>query len=296
MPPWRGGRVAPKSAAASPWSDAAPAPSRRAPRELARNDPGDTTMTDLAPTSASARGPVLRLLSSEDVELVLAAALSRLSGDGIAPASAEARAALLAAGATEAGGGALRLDGELAVAAAARAPECVALGDRSGENEVVLKPGSGVARRRRPAGAAGAGSRRCSASPRDRGRPRRRVSSRRRAARSRRRGRAAARDAPDGRRPGDACGDPGRLERDDEASRAHRRDVARDGRRARRHRERAARRRRRAAPLVRRSRCSAARTRSPRRRSSPAAAFRPGRSCRRHRRPLPPSTRRRLPT
>ena len=100
-------------------------------------------MTDPDPASASACGLVLRLLSSKDVELVFHAALSRLSSGGMYPASAEAREALIAAGATDAGG-AMRLAGELAVEAAARAPKRVSLGDRSGENEVVLEPGSGM--------------------------------------------------------------------------------------------------------------------------------------------------------
>lgn len=110
-------------------------------------------MTDPYPTPESARGPELRLLSREDVELVLEAALSRLSGGGLVPASDEARRALLAAGATEAGGEALRLAGEITEAAAARAPRRVVLGPRSGESEVVLEPGSGVlAAAGRPAG------------------------------------------------------------------------------------------------------------------------------------------------
>jgi len=103
---------------------------------------GETTMTDLRSASATPRGPGLRLLAPEDVSRVQGAALDRLEGDGVVPASHEAREALLAAGASEAADGALRLSAGLAEEAAARAPKRVALGARTEELDVVLEPGA----------------------------------------------------------------------------------------------------------------------------------------------------------
>jgi trimethylamine--corrinoid protein Co-methyltransferase len=92
----------------------------------------------------------LRLLAPDDVERVHAAALARLAGPGIVPAGDEARAALLAAGATPVAtasaaaeaAAALALRPELVEAAAAQAPKRIVLGGRDAAADVILEPGS----------------------------------------------------------------------------------------------------------------------------------------------------------
>lgn len=101
-------------------------------------------MTHPAPTVAPRVRLAFGLLDDADVGRVLDAALERLATAGVVPASAEAREALLAAGATDAGDGALRLDGDRVLAAAASTPEGVVLGDRGGTVEVVLHAGAGL--------------------------------------------------------------------------------------------------------------------------------------------------------
>jgi len=98
-------------------------------------------MTDPRPSAAPRSRLDLHLLAREDVERVYAAALDRLARDGVAPACVEAREALLAAGATRAREGMVRLARDLVEEAAARAPKRVVLGARSRDRDVVLEPG-----------------------------------------------------------------------------------------------------------------------------------------------------------
>jgi trimethylamine--corrinoid protein Co-methyltransferase len=109
----------------------------------------DTLATDLRRTRLS-----LHLLAPDDVERVYAAALERLAGVGVVPLGDEARAALLAAGATPAqavtGAGpgeapaALALRAELAEAAAAQSPKRIVLAGRDADGDVVLEPGAAL--------------------------------------------------------------------------------------------------------------------------------------------------------
>lgn len=98
-------------------------------------------MTDSYPTAGTRSRVAMRLLAPEDAERVYAAALDRLARDGVVPACVEARKALLAAGATGAVEGVVRLAADLAEEAAARAPKRVVLGARAADGDVVVEPG-----------------------------------------------------------------------------------------------------------------------------------------------------------
>jgi len=110
-------------------------------------------MTEIQTSSAADRRArlSLRLLAAEDARRVYAAALERLAGPGIVPGGEEARAALLAAGATPVAGSpaagvapALALRPDLVEAAAAQAPKQVVLGGRDEDGDVVLTPGAAL--------------------------------------------------------------------------------------------------------------------------------------------------------
>lgn len=116
-------------------------------------------MTDALASGATRARLAFRLLASEDVERVYAAALERLAAYGVVPACAEAREALLAAGATPlpatgasssaairetAAAPALVLASALVEPAAARAPKRIVLGGRTPAADVVLEAGAAL--------------------------------------------------------------------------------------------------------------------------------------------------------